>query len=218
MHSFVSSAVTRKSSAAASCCQPSDMSHLKQLSALPELLQQKFCYQPASSLGVRSSSSLWLLSELPKRPLAVAKALRDLAARQEANNTYGNQWLETKDDLWPADTFKNDEFIAYYYQVKQSGIAGPSNAPWPTPSTSADLLASALCSAFLLGKVASDSLPGSVRAPSRATLLFLSQLHLLASTYRLTSQSQASSPAMQMTLIFVLGSSAGMSIFYHVWH
>ena len=56
--------------------------------------------------------------------------------------------------------------MAQYYQTKLSGIAGPSDSALPTASTVADLLASVIRPASVLGKAASDSLPGSITAPS----------------------------------------------------
>ena len=51
-----------------------------------------------------------------------------------------------------------------------SGIAGPSDSPLSTAPTIADLLASVIRPASVLGKAASDSLPGSVTAPSTASI------------------------------------------------
>ena len=104
----------------------------------------------------------------------VAEALRDPAARQEAAKTYGIQWLtETKEkELWPAGALKDDQFMAQYYQLKLSGIAGPSDSPLSTASTIADLLASVVRPASVLGKAASDSLPGSIATPSTASTAF----------------------------------------------
>ena len=96
---------------------------------------------------------------------------RDPVACQQATKKYGVQWLTDiqEKELWPADALKDDHFMAQYYQLKLSGIAGPSDSPLSTASTIADLLASVIRSASVLGKAATDSLPGSVTAPSTAS-------------------------------------------------
>ena len=110
----------------------------------------------------------------PTHSEGVAEALRDPAARQEATKTYGIQWLtETKEkEMWPADALKDDQFMARYYQLRLSGTAGPSASPLSTASTIADLLASVVRPATVLGKAASDSLPGSIATPSTASTAF----------------------------------------------
>ena len=67
----------------------------------------------------------------------VAEALRDPAAQQEATKKFGIQWLiETREkDLWPADGYQGDGFMLQYYQLKQSGIVGPSDACLPATDT-----------------------------------------------------------------------------------
>ena len=103
----------------------------------------------AAMMELKQSTAALATAEASRPPgptdsEGVAEALRDPAARQEATKTYGIQWLtETKEkELWPADALKDDQFMAQYYQLKLSGIAGPSNSPLSTASTIADLLAS----------------------------------------------------------------------------
>ena len=74
--------------------------------------------------------------------------------------------------MWPADALKDDQFMAQYYQLRLSGIAGPSDSPLSTASTIADLLASVVRPAIVLGKAASDSLPGSIAAPPTSSTAF----------------------------------------------
>ena len=74
--------------------------------------------------------------------------------------------------MWPADALKDDQFMAQYYQLRLSGIAGPSDSPLSTASTIADLLASVVRPATVLGKAASDSLPGSIAAPPTSSTAF----------------------------------------------
>ena len=129
----------------------------------------------------------------------VAKALRDSAARQEATKIFGIRWLiETKEkDLWPADALKDDEFMFQYYQLKHCGTAGPSDPPLPSASANADLLASVPRPASVLGKAALIHYLALCLPLLQLALPFLSQLQLLASMSRLTSQSQASCLALQ---------------------
>ena len=61
----------------------------------------------------------------------------------KTKSAFSTSHFETKEkELWPADALKDDQFMAQYYQLKLSGIAGPSNSPLSTASTIADLLAS----------------------------------------------------------------------------
>ena len=150
----------------------------------------------AAMMELKQSTAALATAEASRPPgptdsEGVAEALRDPAARQEATKTYGIQWLtETKEkELWPADALKDDQFMAQYYQLKLSGIAGPSDSPLSTASTIADFLS--LWYVLLLSWARLPLTPclAPLLLLLQLALLFLFQLQLLANMSKLICQS-----------------------------
>ena len=151
---------------------------IRQETAEQQVEQQAFNHELMTAMTELKQSVAALRTAKDRRPPGptdsdgVAEALRDPAARQEATKTFGIQWLVETKEMWPADALKDDEFMFQYYQLKHSGTASPSDTPLPPASANADLLASVPRPASVLGKAASESLPGSVLTPSTAGTAF----------------------------------------------